>query len=56
MEKEFIKKVRYCKCNQIFTIEQGVLYWGVKIDRVTPDPLYRMDRIKEVLRSGKRID
>lgn len=56
MEKEFIKKVRYSKCNQIFTIEQGVLYRGVKIDRVTPNPLYRMDRIKEVLKNGKRID
>lgn len=57
MEKESIKKVRYSKLNQIFTIEQGVLYYrGVKIDRVTPNPLYRMDRIKEVLKNGKRID
>lgn len=34
MEKGSIKKVRYSKCNQIFTIEQGVLYRGVKIKEV----------------------
>lgn len=55
MEKEFIKKVRYSKCNQIFTIEQGVLYRGLKIDRVTPLPLYQSYKITEVLTNGKRI-
>lgn len=56
MEKEFIKKIRYSKCDQIFTIEQEVLYRGVKIDRVTPSPFYRLGRVKEVLNNGKRID
>lgn len=55
MEKEFIKKVRYSKCDQIFTIEQGVLYRGVKIDRVTPLPFYQGYKINEVLTNGKRI-
>jgi hypothetical protein len=56
MEKELIKKIRYGKLNQMFIIEQWVLPRGLKIDRVTPNPLYRMDRIKEVLKNGKRID
>jgi|688.fasta_scaffold01065_98 hypothetical protein len=34
MEKGFIKKVRYSKLKQIFTIEQEVLYRGIKINEV----------------------
>lgn len=34
MEKGFIKKIRYCKWDQIFTIEQEVLYRGIKINEV----------------------
>ncbi len=38
MEKGSIKKIRYSKCDQIFTIEQGVLYRGIKINKVRYSP------------------
>ncbi len=37
-----------------YTVDQ-IIRCEIKIDRITPNPLYRMDRIKEVLNNGKRI-
>lgn len=55
MEKESIKKVRYSKLNQIFTIEREVLTRGVKIKEVkvvTKDMSFRELMTEKILETS----
>ena len=59
MEKEFIKKVRHSECNQIFTIEQEVLYRGIKINEVrvvTPSMTFNNNMINKILETSIHIE
>ena len=59
MEKGSIKKIRYSKCDQIFTIEQEVLYRGIKINEVrvvTPSMTFNNNMINKILETSIHIE
>jgi hypothetical protein len=59
MEKGSIKKIRYSKCDQIFTIEQEVLYRGIKINEVKPvtqDMTFRELMVDKIIETSIHIE